>query len=65
MVTAFIAFSLASRAWRALLVTMLESCSMAADVPSMLAACLVVRSERSPAPCMISSVAVLRLRDVV
>ena len=58
------AFSLAESARRALSTTELASCSMAADVSSMAAACLVVRSARSLVPERISPVAVLRLPEV-
>ena len=58
------AWLLAASALLALPATVCASCSTAAEVSSMVAACLPVRSERSLAPDRISPVATLRLPDV-
>ena len=58
------ALTLALSARRALSTTVAASCSIAAVVSSMVAACLVVRSDRSLAPDRISVVAVFSARDV-
>ncbi|MCY1533259.1 hypothetical protein D9M68_685810 [compost metagenome] len=55
---------LASLARSAFCSTVEASCSIAAEVSSIVAACLVVRSERSLAPERISPVAALSARDV-
>jgi hypothetical protein len=54
----------ASSDLRALSATVAESCSIAAEVSSMVAACLVVRSARSLAPERISPVADFSVREV-
>ena len=55
---------MASSAFLALSITVCATCSIAAEVSSMVAACLVVRSLRSLAPDRISPVAVFRPREV-